>query len=149
MSSELSSPAEPSAEPPLLTNHEDYLLQQLVEFANAGAFSAGITLQMGGFLVTGTLIAADTYFDKFADLVVNGASEGSTGLELVRTALASFGDRYREARLDDGPALTGNTAYIHLENCTFYTPSGSFSFKALWRGRIAQADGFFLGLLSH
>lgn len=126
---------------------EDFLLQTLVDHINSGYDSQlGITLQMKGLLVTGTLIAGDKYFDQFANIFA-GASKSEVA-EHNRKTFAAYGDRYREGRDEEASPKESKTNYIHLQDCTFSTPSGFTNYSVLWRGKIAQVDGFFLGKLS-
>lgn len=125
---------------------EDYFLQALVELVNGaadGGLSFGITLQMGGLLVSGTVIAGDKYFEQFGETFAGAFDNG----DRVKQAIARFGDRYRDGRAGQA-ANDAGVGYIHLENCRFGDVNALSHFAPLWRGRIAEVDGFFLGLLA-
>ncbi|WP_235202338.1 hypothetical protein, partial [Bordetella holmesii] len=62
----------------------------------------------------------------------------------VRTTLAELGDVFRQPQpVDPRPN------YIHLSDALFFTTDGEpISLQpTLWRGRLAQVDGFILGKL--
>ncbi|AHV94489.1 hypothetical protein [Bordetella holmesii] len=62
----------------------------------------------------------------------------------MRTTLAELGDVFRQPQpVDPRPN------YIHLSDALFFTTDGEpISLQpTLWRGRLAQVDGFILGKL--
>ena len=54
------------------TPKEDFFLQTLVNIVNMGPFTFGITLNVGGFLVSGELFSGKDYFEKFGTQFVSG-----------------------------------------------------------------------------
>lgn len=126
----------------------DAFLQFLVNLVNEGAPLNGldVTLQMGGILVGGTIISGADYFDRFAadftrSLSLAGNDEGAA----VRDSLAGLGDVFRAPQpVDPMPN------YIHLGDALFFTSGGEpiVDQPTLWRGRIAEVDGFILGKLT-
>lgn len=92
-----------------------------------------ITLQMGGLLVSGLMIAGDIYFKD----------DGS----VVRQLITQCGDIYREGRKN--PAnMSSNIVYIHLKDCTVVSNHTKSKYTTLWRGLLSKVDGFFLGTFS-
>ncbi|MFJ1302942.1 gas vesicle accessory protein GvpU [Pseudomonadota bacterium AL_CKDN230030165-1A_HGKHYDSX7] len=125
----------------------DAFLQFLVNLVNSGTAlqSVGVTLQIDGMLVGGHIISGAEYFDRFAVAfsdALTGEQAGSR--EAVRTALAGFGDVFRQEQ----PA-SPLPNYIHLTNAQFFTTDGKpiSQQPVLWRGRLAEVDGFVLGNL--
>jgi hypothetical protein len=60
-------PAEDPAFPVHLQKHDqDWLLQELVKYANHWDINFSVTLNLGGSMVSGTLISAHAYIDEFA-----------------------------------------------------------------------------------
>jgi len=123
----------------------DWYLQELVNFANEGGIEFGLTLFLGGCVVSGTLISGKTYFEEFA----RGFSEACSGANQseIYEALASRGEIY-ERTADDEPLPA--PGYVHLKDARMFSPSGSLpdNQAVLWRGRIGAVAGFSLGLLS-
>lgn len=129
--------------PPLAPN--DWFLEQLVEIANVG-FGFGVTLQVGGLLVSGTLASGAAYFDGVAADTLP-ALDGDAA-ETFKKMFASFRDMVSE----DAPKGSPKTfRFIHLRDAKFYNTNGSpipANRGVWWRGRISEVGGFILGTLN-
>lgn len=134
------SPAQPT--PPA-----DVFLQFLVNLVNNGGQleSIGVTLQMGGMLVSGSIVSGAEYFDRFAAAFADSLSDMEPpARHAVRTSLAELGDVFR---LPQPAEPLPN--YIHLADALFFTADGTpiAGQPTLWRGRSSAVDGFILGRL--
>lgn len=123
----------------------DWFLQSLVETINGSEAELGITLQMGGLLVSGQLISGHRWFEAFAEQIASGVADAE-GREEVRAAYASYADVYRleGSDLEDSPL----PQYIHLRDARYFGSDGNAVPSAagvLWRGRIASVGSFHLG----
>lgn len=139
-----SSPSQPAAAsaPPA-----DVFLQFLVNLVNNGGQlkSIGVTLQMGGMLVSGEIVSGAEYFDRFAETFADSLSDmDGQARQSVRTSLAELGDVFR---LPQPAEPLPN--YIHLADALFFTADGTpiAGQPTLWRGRSSAVDGFILGRL--
>jgi hypothetical protein len=122
----------------------DALLQELVEIATAG-FGFGITLTVGGMLVTGNVCPGSKYMQFIFEGSLANEDEQVKGA--IKKRLQPYADIYAPGAGNSAQAPT----YIHLENARFVTPgvSGSApSTPVIWRGRISDVSGFFFGVLS-
>ncbi|HGM4743698.1 gas vesicle protein [Stenotrophomonas maltophilia] len=120
----------------------DALLQELVEIAGAG-FGFGITLTVGGTLVTGNVCSGSKYMQFIFEESLANVDEQVK--EAIKKRLQPYADIYAPGAWS-GQAPT----YIHLENARFVTPGVSGSTPAspvIWRGRISDVSGFFFGVL--
>ncbi|MBA1229184.1 gas vesicle protein [Pseudomonas viridiflava] len=122
----------------------DWLLQWLVKFVANTKVEMGVTLSVGGNLVSGHLISHDTYFEQLAEDISAPFTQFSNGTdEAMKEMILSFkpGDSAQ-----DTPAFH----FIHLKDCRTYSNDGSPICEAgvLWRGRIAAVDGFTIGLIA-
>lgn len=120
----------------------DALLQELVEIAGAG-FGFGITLTVGGTLVSGNVCSGSKYMQFIFDETLADVDEQVK--EAIKKRLQPFADIYAP----DAWSAQAPT-YIHLENARFFTPgvSGATpSSPVLWRGRISDVSGFCFGVL--
>lgn len=127
--------------------HADVFLQFLVNLVNNGGQlkSIGVTLQMGGMLVSGSIVSGAAYFDRFAESFADSLSDmDATARQSVRTSLAELGDVFR---LPQPAEPLPN--YIHLADALFFTADGTpiAGQPTLWRGRSSAVDGFILGQL--
>jgi hypothetical protein len=123
----------------------DWYLQKLVSLANEAGLEMGLTLLVGGNIVSGTLISGKKYFETFA--AEFSAAWPGEDKETIRTSFASYTSIYDHAeRQEEAPP----PQYIHLQNTKFHSASGNIpsSGGVLWRGRINAVSGFNLGSLS-
>jgi hypothetical protein len=111
----------------------------------------GITLQVSGILVSGTLVNGKQYFEEFSILFADGF-KSDQDLELAasfKTLIGSNKEIYTSKRASESDLPP--PGYIHLKNARFFTPGQNAIPNppgALWRGRISEVGGFFLGSLS-
>ncbi|WP_429351769.1 gas vesicle accessory protein GvpU [Paenibacillus sp. 4624] len=118
--------------PPL---QKDFLLVALVEVADS--LSLGLTLNVGGTLVSGLLISNKDYFESIADEFESVNEDGAK--------LASLYRRFAATHYSDtsGDAIT---EYIHLKDVVIAQGETSYLIK-LWRGKLNSVDGFSFGTL--
>ena len=138
-----STPGQPAGAAP----GADAFLQFLVNLVNNGSQieSIGVTLQMGGMLVSGSIISGAEYFDSFATNFTSSLDTLDTDTrKTVRASLAELGDVFRVPQPAD-PLPN----YIHLADALFFTADGTpiAGQPTLWRGRTSAVDGFILGRL--
>lgn len=125
---------------------KDWFLQNLVDWANQHNFSFGITLNVGGFLVSGSLIGGKEYFDGFGEDFVS-AYEDQELAEKIKNIIAKNGELYTISDEKDVPPPT----YIHLKDARCFNTNGNpipGNRGVWWRGRISEVDGFSIGSLS-
>jgi hypothetical protein len=139
---------EPTTEDPttnvsVVDGEADYFLQDLVDDTNHFPDNAiGITLQIGSMLVSGTIISGDEYFRLCADQLAPPDTD-------IHKHFVSYGDRYKEDRENKSEDTrdSGSISYIHLSDCRFHGNPMLSKLKVLWRGRISQVQGYFIGTL--
>ncbi|KPW82718.1 putative Gas vesicle protein [Pseudomonas syringae pv. coriandricola] len=122
----------------------DWLLQWLVKFVANTKVEMGVTLSVGGNLVSGHLISHDDYFDQMAEDISAPFSQFDNGTEAsMKEMILSF--KPGESS-QDTPAFH----FIHLKDCRTYSTDGHpiCDSRVLWRGRIAAVDGFTIGLIA-
>ena len=126
------------------TDSHDWLLTSLVNIANRTSTTIGITLHVGGALISGTLIGGTEYFTKFADMFSGGFEDPELSSD-VREEYRRFASAYQDADDNRQPS------YIHLIDARFYDSSGNGipTEGTLWRGRLEAVDGFSLGRFSN
>ncbi|ABE43295.1 gas vesicle accessory protein GvpU [Polaromonas sp. JS666] len=124
----------------------DYYLQQLVSLANENEYEIGITLLLGGSVVSGILIGGRKYFDTFAaDFSAAWTGEDK---DEIHNSFAAYGDIYDPAKRKQLPMPP---QYIHLQNARIQFLNGSMPTNGgvLWRGKINAVSGFHLGMLAY
>ncbi|MET3508056.1 gas vesicle accessory protein GvpU [Halalkalibacter oceani] len=118
----------------------DNILEYFVQAANKHDFALDITLNVGGAIVSGTMVSAKHYFSTMSETFAGG-NEISHHLS---DQLAQAGEA---AKKSEEPSAS----FIHLKEAKVYcgdsnpTPSEG---EVLWRGKLSEIDGFYLGKIT-
>jgi len=124
----------------------DWLLQWFVQFVNKTPLEVGITLSIGGGLVSGILISHQQYFEELA-ADFSKPFEAFDGPEAAHVKSLLLGFVSPEAAPGEKePARQ----FLHLRDARLYSAGGEAipTKGALWRGKISAVDGFSMGGLS-
>ncbi|WP_145153082.1 gas vesicle accessory protein GvpU [Paenibacillus xylanexedens] len=119
------------------SSHNDVTLEALVRVANIG-LSIGVTLSVGGALVSGILASGKEYMESVADLFEGVNEQGEH--------LASIYRRFAEGVYSEAIPDDANIEFIHLKDATIYHGTTDFNIS-LWRGKLSAVDGFSFGTL--
>ena len=142
-------PGEPEDQLSTAAPQLDYFLQSLVGLANDG-LEIGLTLTVGGFLVSGVLVSGKKYFND--NLAGPGfADQMGESAETIRDYFRSFGSIYDEIPNTPEGAPRPLPTFIHLYNARFFHNSGKpipANQPIWWRGRVSEIQGFTIGPLS-
>jgi hypothetical protein len=126
----------------------DWFLAELVRRANESGLRVGITLYVGGAIVSGSLVGGRDYFEGIAETAAAAARDPASA-ERARTFFRSPAAMYRSGWGDAGElAEEEPLAYNHLADARLFTATGQplpGDHGVLWRGRLAAVDGFVLG----
>jgi hypothetical protein len=119
----------------------DPLLRTFVKLANDAGLEIGVTLQIAGATVTGTMIGGAKFFEAQAKQLREGLGADGATADAFDTLFGEFSKPYSEP--DDGKSLPW---YIHLKNAMVMTPGarGMPNPGMLWRGRLADVSGYAL-----
>jgi hypothetical protein len=125
----------------------DWLLAYIIGMAEMSV-EIGVTLTIGGQVISGTVISGRRYFKELAEgFATSTVSKGMEGLrESLKSGFSQFADLYPKPEDAD---LSPKPKFIHLTNTKFVlgnklTGGGP---QALWRGKLAAVDGFTVGSL--
>jgi hypothetical protein len=125
----------------------DWYLQSLVSTVNTlETLEIGITLVVGGSVVSGRLVSGKKYFETFAK-EFSDPWPGETK-EQIRAAFARHADIYK---IDEkGQENPPPPQFIHLIDARCFYPGSELPNNGgvLWRGKINAVSGFSLGALS-
>lgn len=140
--------SEDEVEPQLVRHEADWMLEMLVDMANDG-LETGITLQVSGFLVSGSLVSGKQYFEGIGTEYGN-AVPGESG-QTLKASFSSLGNIYADldhAKKKGIKVPTPN--YIHLKEARFFHTGAPIPGNrgVWWRGRLSEVAGFALGSLS-
>ncbi|PLS18486.1 gas vesicle protein GvpU [Bacillus sp. M6-12] len=115
---------------------KDSILEFIVQAANKYDFSLDITLNVKGAVITGTMISAKEYFNTLSETF----DDGNEVAQMLSEQLEKAGEA---AQINNSEAQ-----FLHMKETKVYcgdskpTPSKG---KILWRGKLSEIDGFFLG----
>lgn len=130
--------------PIIHTEPPDFYLELLLSFADQG-IDVPITINVGGFLISGDLISENEYVQKFM------RGRFVEKLKSVVTQYESLKVAIEEARRQ--PSVREKTyTHLHLKNAAFFHP-GQYPIKgldegsSLWRGLVTSVDGYMFGKL--
>lgn len=124
----------------------DWVLQWLSGFINDANLRMGVTLTVGGNMITGTLIPHETYFERLAtDISTPFAETDPEAQKALYNRFVDFGKPVDPA-IESLP-----NQYIHLDNARVHTGGNQIlpSKGTLWRGKLSAVDGFILGELNN
>jgi hypothetical protein len=125
--------------------YQDFFLETLVELVNDGGLSFSITLVVGGFLISGMLIPGDEYYETIGREFGQAAAKGDEGTaKKIQESFSSLGQHYKDDR-ENPDAERQSPSYIHLKDCKLGSVSSQSNFGSIWRGRISEVSGFFMG----
>ena len=128
-------------------------LPELVKVGKATGFLPGVTLCVGGTLISGELIDGSAYFNELVIETTAVPSEAlSPAAATQLTALFQhFAGRYTHPPGSPGPGQGAvESEHIHLRNARIRLLDGSDLLagpKGLWRVRLNAVDAATLGLL--
>lgn len=140
--------AEAEVEPSLVEDvhaSPDHVLVTLVRLVNnLPSAEIGLTLYVGGSIVSGLLVSGHSYFKLLSALVAGDGTDPS------RTAFASIfqraGEVYPESSEEDDEPKFSRTGFIHLRAASVHTVGSTDTIdQDLWRGRLSRVDGWSMG----
>ena len=134
---------------PLPVAEVDWFLQHFINLANnpAASVELSLVLNVGGFLVSGTLVGGKKYFAAVAELL-SSANTNMPEISEVWKGIANYGKIY-EVSAEEGEG-NKNPQYLHLQNAKTFSTSGTpiqAGPGGWWRGRVAEVSGFSFGSL--
>src|SRR5712692_6767337 len=157
----LSAEAAADAEDTYRLRVTDAVLSELVSVCDDSDFSMAVSVQVGGYLVSGVLISTIDYFRGLARLIRSsgGRQAPQEALDAVSGLFDTMADQQRERRErrvallqnPDAPVEPDDRvrpAYLHLRDAGLIGPTGELATIPFWRGRLDHVDAFWLGSLS-
>lgn len=127
----------------------DNTLRMLVSIVNAvPGVSIGITLHLGGSVVSGQLVANTTYFHGVSAEMRSAGGEGQAIANSIADSFESLAGEAEKRRNDEDPAR--QPAFIHLKDARFLGGNDLVPNNrgVWWRGRLTEVGGFSIGQLS-
>jgi hypothetical protein len=130
------------------TESVDFFLQLLTDIVNKSDSEIGVTLSVGGNLISGLLVSRSKYFEAFGTEFASAFHELPDVAANLYSSFSQLGDTYTQSSNPDQPPPP--VIYIHLKNAKhFYGNAAPIPSNrgVWWRGRLSSIDGFSLGNL--
>ncbi|MCM2435360.1 gas vesicle accessory protein GvpU [Agrobacterium rosae] len=124
----------------------DWMLAWFIAQAEAYGVEIGVTLAVGGSLVSGVIINGRSYIEQLAQGFRNANSASETLSEALANSVSEWAAVYPATSAEtDIFALKPN--YIHLRNARIYQTNDNPipNNGMLWRGKLSSVDGFSAG----
>lgn len=134
----------------------DYLLSTWVAVADKADTGVGVTLSIGGTLVTGTITGVGAYIDGTMDALEASGGDWTYLREQLHDAVPDQPEDLPEDPddLSDEQLLElikVSAAYVHLKDAKLITPMGivpTSGSGVYWRARLDRIDGWCYGILN-
>lgn len=123
----------------------DWFLQNLSCLTNSSDLEFGVTLNVSGQTISGTMIGGKKYFEMFAELFSD--ERPADEKDAIREVFVKNADVYT---LKEGEKILPPTQYVHLKDARVFHGDTKLPNDdgMLWRGKINAISGFHLGELT-
>ncbi|MFC4735072.1 gas vesicle accessory protein GvpU [Bacillus daqingensis] len=123
---------------PGIKNEKDVILQMMIEACNDNEdYTLPVTVNVNGSIISGDLIGAERYFTEFKEAF-------DTDLDADKGIYESLEKAAEKLSSGEEPEIN----YIHIADAKLFDESGTAlpsKGAVLWRGKLKEVDGFFLG----
>lgn len=125
----------------------DKALCALVAIPERTNIELGITLSVGGLIISGYLVSEADYFLQMMDIVGETSAEADVK-DTLKDFLAQLKESLQPKDDENDEEHLRLPDFVHLRSAKMYPSQGQgmpTQGQALWRGRISSVDGFSLG----
>lgn len=131
----------------------DWFLRILVKTVNKNGGEIGLTLNVGGVIISGLLCSGNDYFHQFGDTFGNALyPNDKEKSDDIAKSYHLLGDNIYPVGQDKCDEDESKITFIHMREAFFYSPQGgtipTSAQGILWRGKLADVNGFSLGCFS-
>ncbi|MGE7129146.1 gas vesicle accessory protein GvpU [Lysinibacillus xylanilyticus] len=120
-------------------DNKDGILATFVEITNETSIEIGLTLNVGGALISGLAVSYEKYLKGISELF-KGHGPGAEAFSKQFEDLAVESKKYAETK-----EVKSLPNYIHMENTKFIDAHGNIQELGYWRGKLTSIDGFIIG----
>jgi len=127
----------------------DWLLRAIIKNYSQSGYEIGVTLTVGGSVISGLLISGRSYFAELAKMLVsNSVSEDDIFAELADDLGGLGAEIYDKPTDAPDDWQQSPITFIHLKGARFHAPGHAgipLKDGFLWRGKLASIDAFSIG----
>ncbi len=125
------------------TEDRDQILTTWIRSAENETASIGITLLVGGLLVSGMTISLGQWLEALGGSLAKGLGNSGDGAQ-IGDLFKSRADEWRAERSKE-TSERFEPVYVHLKDVEIWS-GNAFNKFPIWRGRLKSVDGWALGL---
>lgn len=134
-----------------IINSRDWFLQSIIETVINNGVEIGVTLTVGGMIISGMLISGKKYYDELGDALAAYSKEEGDMHSVLANGWRQMKAIYEKP--DDAPEdwKPPHASFIHLRNAYIFAPGVAplpGNQGILWRGKLTSVDGFAIGSLN-
>lgn len=135
----------------IIADAKDWFLQSTIESVIAAGVEIGVTLTVGGAVVSGTLISGKTYFKELGEVLAGASQQEGDMQSVLGSSWSKYSAIYEKP--EDAPEdwRAPPAGFIHLRDARYYAPGQGplpSNQGVLWRGKLSAVDAFSVGSLS-
>lgn len=132
----------------IVENQHDWFLQDFLERFISRGVEVGITLTVGGVIVTGVAISGGTYFEKLSR-TIKGASGSGDLAGVISEEVQRYTEIYERPEGAPEGWVPGPIGYVHLKDAKIIAPGQRPLTErgTLWRAKLSSVDSFFIGTI--
>ena len=135
-----------------LDSTQDWFLEFLIHTTGESGISPfGVTLNVGGLLISGKVISAQHYFKCLAQDIADNLRKAGATQDSIDFAIESFTKLGVPQKEQNDGENAPRPLFIHLTEAKFFFPGNMpipNNQSILWRGMIRNVDGIIMGTLS-
>jgi hypothetical protein len=137
----------------------DWALEDWVVYANEYGMEIGVTLQIGGFLVSGKTASGGEFLRNMGESLSEATMGAGDKYKEISEMLKNMYEKqaqnsYPQISLEESESSkkkqsTREPSFIHLKQVAIFTDSQISPIQVkYWRGKLASVDAWFLGTMS-
>lgn len=124
----------------------DWMLAWVLAHAECYGLEFGVTVNVGGATITGTVISGRKFFERLRASLERADTTNARLTKFIPSSLTQWIGLYPEPG-EDADLYDTKPNYLHLDNARYLFGNSPLvpSNGILWRGKIRSVDGFSLG----
>jgi len=134
-----------------IVDGKDWFLQSIIDTVINEGIDIGVTLTIGGTIISGMLIGGRKYFEQLGDMLADQSKDDDDITNVLGTGWKQYSEIYSKPEGTPDGWRPPAASYIHLKDAKIFMPGQKpipTNNGFLWRGRLSSVDGFSIGNLS-
>lgn len=136
----------------------DWALGDWVVFANRYGIEIGVTLQVGGLLVSGTTTSGADFLENLGESLSEAAARAGDKFKVLSETFKNMYEKQaqklypkiipEELNSSEEKQIATEPAFIHLKSVAIWADSQNSPIQVkYWRGKLGSVDAWFFGTI--